>query len=563
MIERRQRSWKTGSLALMLLAVLSLLVIWPLAMLFSDILPGNATDLGTLRELLWDTPLQHAILRTLAVALLAAGLASLIAIPAAFLAVRASAPIRIMVQVIGFLPLTMPPFVSAAVVQHFTGILAKTEAAAPRIENLDVQGSHLALILVFAVHYLPFVLLSLTIGLKRIDRSITGSASNLGASRLYVWRFITLPLATPTYVAGVSLMLLRIFEDVGTPLMLGIEGMLAPQMVLRLQAGGLSDPLLNITALVLFAATVVVATLAWSALSAPLDHTAGERPLEPMRWKPGFVRTTFGLVLLLGLGVLSLAPHLWLLLMSLGADWTDSLIPQAVDPGGYRQILLELLPGLTTTLAYVAGVGILTLLLGIAFALPGTDSGPFGRLSRFAVTSMFAIPGLVLALAYVHAQGLLGLQSPGFAWLALIVVVALKQLPMAQHFIARRLSALRAGELETARSLGASGLRIGLKIVLPSLAGVLGVAFMLGATAALVELSAVLLLIQDTEAPLALDLFRSLLRPDDVQTAALQGVLLLVLTASALLTLYWLMRRRHYRSRPVPPRKATAARKDP
>jgi len=149
---------------------------------------------------------------------------------------------------------------------------------------------------------------------------------------------------------------------------------------------------------------------------------------------------------------------------------------------------------------------------------------------------------------------------PGLAWLTLILVVALKQLPLAQHLVARRLRNLHSGELDSARSLGASGISTGLRIGLPSITAVLAAIFLLGGTAALVELSAVLLLIQDPDAPLALSLFQSMLSPVDVQTAATQGVFLVALTATTLLTLYWFLRRGCYDPKSPRSRKPSVAR---
>jgi len=562
MIERQERGWKRGGLALVVLAMLSLSVLLPLAVLFGGTLPGDATELERLRELLRGAPAQHVMLRTFAVALLACGLASLVAIPLAFVAVRAGKAARVMIHIFGFLPLTMPPFVSAAVLRNFTDALAMADSA-QWLSALNIRGSHLALILVFALHYLPFILFSLMAGLMRIDRSFSESARNLGASRLFVWHRITLPLATPAYVIGASLMVLRILEDVGTPLMLGIEGMLAPQIVLRFGIDDPSDPMLNISALALLAASVIITMLAWSALADPFAATEKDCGSHPARWRGGFGSGVFTLAVLLALGMLGLGPHLWLVLMSVTTAWSDSLTPIAFDPNGYGQLLHAALPGLKKTLAYAAAAGMLTLLLGSVFGSLTRLPGPISRITRFALTSLFAVPGLVLALAYARMQDVLDPQPsgwPGLAWLALILVVALKQLPLARHLVARPLRILHSDRLDAARCLGASGTSTGLRIGLPSITAALAAIFLLGSTAALVELSAVFLLIQVPDAPLAFNLFQSMLSPVDVQTAATQGVWLVGLTATMLLALYWFLRKHCYELKPPRSRKPSVAR---
>lgn len=565
MIERQRRSWKSGSLALLLLAVFTVLVLVPLAMLFGDLLPGGTSGPDLARSMLRDPSLQQVILRTLAVALLACGLASILAIPAAFLFVRSGTPVRILVQIIGLLPLIMPPFVSAAVWRHFAAVAEQT-GAIPLLSGFDVQGNSMALILVFALHYLPFILFSLIAGLTDIERSLAESARNLGAGRAFVWHRITWPLATPAYVVGAALVVLRILEDVGTPLMLGIDDMLAPQIVIRLGISGLADPLLNVSALVLLAASVMVAALAWRALIAP-PGPAGLKPCGGATHRGGFrIGLIIDLPLLLGLGALAMAPHLWLLLMSLGSDWSAGLLPQVYNTDLAQQSVAETLPTLKPTLGYAAGAGLLTLLIGTAFAALTSRQGPATRVVRFAANAMFAVPGIVLALAYAHTQDLLDGQLAGwsgFAWLALMLVVALKQLPLARHLVARRLRELDAGALESAYNLGATRLGGGLRIVLPSLAAAFTLLFLIGFAAAVVELSAVMMLFRDPQAPLALHLFQSLQAPAGTGSAATLGLLLVTLNAAALLLAFGLLRRRCQRPLQSPAYHPAVARKTP
>jgi len=561
MIEPQQRSWKSGSLALLQLVTFLLLVLAPLVMLFADMLPVGSTGLDTARSLLRDQPLQQIILRTLAVALLACGLASILAIPAAFLVVRSSTPVRILVQIIGFLPLTMPPFISAAVLKHFA-LVAENTGGIPLLTGLNLHGNNIALILVFALHYLPFILFSLTAGLTDIDRSLAESARNLGAGRLFAWRRITLPLATPAYVVGAALVILRILEDVGTPLMLGIDGMLAPQIVMRLGVAGLADPLLNISALVLLAASVTVAALAWSALVAP----PGPSGLKPCTGSPPRVGMIFSLPLVFALGMLALAPHVWLLLMSFGRDWSTGLLPGHLTIDGLQLTLSATLPILSDTLSYAAGAGLLTLMVSAAFAASTGRNGQVTRVIRFASNTLFAVPGIVLALAYVHAQGLLDGPFAGWSgltWLALMLVVAFKQLPLARHLVARRLRELHSGDMESAYNLGTTGFAAELRIALPSLAAIFSIVFLIGFAAAMVELSAVLLLFQDPQAPFALHLFRSLQASPVAGNAAMQGLLLVTLNAAALLLAFGLLRRRCQRPLESPAHNPAVVRKAP
>ena len=98
-------------------------------------------------------------------------------------------------------------------------------------------------ILVESIHYFPFILINLSAALNNIDRSMEESAKNLGASGMRLFRRIVFPLAMPGYVTGASLVFLKVFDDLGTPLLLNINNILAPQAYLRITSIGIGDPM--------------------------------------------------------------------------------------------------------------------------------------------------------------------------------------------------------------------------------------------------------------------------------------------------------------------------------
>ena len=97
-------------------------------------------------------------------------------------------------------------------------------------------------IFVQAVHYFPFILINLSAALRNIDRAMEEAAQNLGSSGFRLFRRIVLPLAMPGYVAGASLVFVKVFDDLATPLLLNVKDMLAPQAYLRVTSIGIADP---------------------------------------------------------------------------------------------------------------------------------------------------------------------------------------------------------------------------------------------------------------------------------------------------------------------------------
>ena len=55
----------------------------------------------------------------------------------------------------------------------------------------------------------------------------------------------------PGYVAGASLVFVKVFDDLATPLLLNVKDMLAPQAYLRVTSIGIADPMGYVIAVVL------------------------------------------------------------------------------------------------------------------------------------------------------------------------------------------------------------------------------------------------------------------------------------------------------------------------
>ncbi len=550
MIERQQMTWASASFGLVLLTLFIALIGVPLSQLFSELLPIDGSGLDALRQLLLQSSLPQSSLRTLAVALLVCVLASAFAVPLAMIAVRAHVSLRLLVPLLGLLPLVMPPFVTAAVLLYFADVL--------QLAGLDIwpdewpmSGRLATLVLVYALHFFPVILFSLILGLDRVDRIFYESARNLGAGRFTAWRRVALPLAMPPFVLGAALVSLRVVEDVATPLMLDIDNLLAPQFVLRLAAAGPGDPLLTLAALVMVTLSALIVAFAWSALTPlPMRRAAAACP-QPLRWRHSTGAALLGAPLILILAVLSLAPLLGLGLMSLANHWSGGPLPDPVSLFDYQALLADGLPILRATLAYAVVTGILLLGAGSALGWLSSTPGGLGRFTRATVNGLFAVPGLVLAFACLQTAGQFDWAQgawPDLAWFALAAVVAVKLLPFAAYLVARQRRMLGRGGQESARTLGIAGPALYLRVVLPALVGTLGAVFLIGFAAAAWELTAVLVLLDGSSSPppLTLSIFQTLQTPGGDRTGATQAILLILALLALCAIIYRLLLRRHW-----------------
>ena len=60
----------------------------------------------------------------------------------------------------------------------------------------------------------------------------------------------------PGYIAGASLVFVKVFDDLATPLLLNVKDMLAPQAYLRVTSIGIADPMGYVISVVLIVASV-------------------------------------------------------------------------------------------------------------------------------------------------------------------------------------------------------------------------------------------------------------------------------------------------------------------
>ena len=90
------------------------------------------------------------------------------------------------------------------------------------------------MVLVETLHLFPMITLNVVDALGKIDPSLEEAAESVGARGWRKLWTVTLPLTTPGYVAGALLVFIWTFSDFATPLVLGVQDLLAPQAYLNI-----------------------------------------------------------------------------------------------------------------------------------------------------------------------------------------------------------------------------------------------------------------------------------------------------------------------------------------
>jgi iron(III) transport system permease protein len=528
-------------LALPVAAFILVFLVWPVAtVLHTAFADGQGGfTLGHVGAFLSISLMREAFVNSLVVSLGSVAFATLIAVPLAYLTVRFEFRGAALVQTLGVLPLVMPPFVGAVALQLLFGRngsvnLLLSDAFGIRIPFMDGLNG---VIFVEGLHYFPFILLNLVAALRNIDGAMEEAAQNLGSHGFRLFRRVVFPLAAPGFVAGAALVFVKVFDDLGTPLVLNVTNMLAPQAYLRITSVGLEDPIGYVIAVVMIVFSI--AALAASAqITKGRDYATLTRGGTALSRRPlaGWTAVlAYGWVLLVLALVLS--PHLGLLLLSVAKVWSFSVLPEGLTLSHYAVVLTDSSRMIGNTLLYCTLAAGIDVVLGtvIAYLLLRTRL-PGRQWLDWGASAALAIPGIVLAIGFLRAFRGIELPWVGGAltasWVAIMLAYAVRRLPYAVRSCVAALQQVHASLEEAAQSLGANRRRTARRIVIPLMMGGILAGFVTSFITAAVELSATILLVtSESQAPLSYGIY---LYNQSIATrgpAAALGVIAVVIVA--------------------------------
>jgi iron(III) transport system permease protein len=447
------------------------------------------------------TLMRESFVNSLYVALATVLLSSLIAVPLAYFTVRFEFRGAILIQTLGVLPLVMPAFVGAAAMQLLFGRSGSVNLILQDWFGVSVpimQGLN-GVIFVETLHYFPFILLNLSVALANIDTAMEEAAQNLGARGWRLFRKIVFPLAMPGYVAGASLVFIKVFDDLGTPLVLNVTNMLAPQAYLRVTSIGIEDPIGYVICVLLVAFSIAaMAGSMWYLRGrdyATLQRGGSARERRHLtRLQSALAYGWIGLVLLL-----VLSPHIGVLLLSFAKVWSFSVIPEAYTLENYTTVFRDSGRMIWNTLLYCGLAGLLDVVIGTAIAyLVLRTKLPGRHLLDHLATVALAMPGVVLGIGYLRTFR--DVQLPfteatlTASWLVFVLAYAIRRLPYALRSCTAALQQVHISLEEAAHNLGASRSRTIVRVVVPMMAGGIAAGFVTSFITAAVEISETILL---------------------------------------------------------------------
>jgi len=458
---------------------------------------------------------RESFFNSLGVALASTLFASIIAVPLAYLTVRFEFRGAVLIQTLGVLPLIMPPFVGAVALQLIFGRSGSVNLLLDDWLGftIPIMDGLVGVTFVESIHYFPFILLNLVAAMRNIDGAMEESALNLGARGWRLFRRVIFPLAMPGYLAGAALVFVKVFDDLGTPLVMGVTNMLAPQAYLRITSVGVDDPLGYVISVIMIGFSILALWLAARVMKgrdyATLQKGGGALQKRRLSaWESVLAYGWIALVL-----AVTLAPHVGILLMSFAKVWSFSVLPDAYTLEHYATVFSDASGMIGNTLLYCVLAAGLDVVLGTAIAyLILRTRLPARQWLDWLASAALAIPGLVLAIGYLRLFK--GVHVPFtdklviHSWVLIMLAYAVRRLPYALRSCMAALQQVHVSLEEAAQSLGASRLSSIRRVVVPLMAGGILAGFVTSFITAAVELSATLLLVStESQAPMSLGIY--------------------------------------------------------
>ena len=521
-------------------AFLILFLVYPLGRVFYDAVTDEAGrwTLANFHEFFTDRFYLRSLWHSMILGVATVIASSVLGITVAFLLVRYDFVGRNLFSYLTMIPIISPPLVG---VLGFTFILGRAGTVNVLLMDLFdllrpvnfLYGIH-GVVLVETLHLFPMITLNVVDALGKVDPSLEEAAESVGArgwSKL--WR-VTLPLTTPGYVAGALLVFIWTFSDFATPLVLGVQDLLAPQAYLnivqfvdrRIFRMGIVISALMVLLAVLFllAARHYVAIKDYSSLA---YSRVTRRRLSAGR--QALVVTFLSLLLLL-----SFIPYVGVTLASVGKGWALTPLPVAYTLQYYERVIVETPKYILNSFLYSGLAVVVCVLVGVPIAWLLARSTVPGRGALDAVnTLILAVPGTALGIAYIRA---FHFDLPGFDrgltsfWIVMPLVLAVRRLPYTVRGSFASLLLVHRSLEEAAGSVGASGLRTFRDVTLPLIWKGILVGGLFSFMTSLQEASAVLFLALGGWESITNGIFAFYIAGSANEAAAL-GVILIVVAA--------------------------------
>ena len=403
------------SLAALLWLVIAFLVIYPLSILVLESFKIAGTDSWGIKnylEFFQDTYYLKTFGNTLLLSTLVLLTTTVFGVPLAYILARYRHWGKTVFTALILLPIVLPAFAGVFAFIIFFGKFGTMNLLLMEIGLIKtpvnfIYGIH-GLVFIQSLHMLPFIVLGLSAGFTNIDPCFEEAAEVEGASGFRRFFTVTLPLCTPSYLAGAVIVFLWPFTDWLTPLILGQVDFLPSVAYINIayHFTDMHRKYMGIVAVVVAAIVCITLFLLarWWVERKKYTGLSKGTTSEGRVIEPGPLVKSGAYVYIIFISILVLLIPIVLGLSAFSRRWVFEPLPTYWTLENFRVILLES-PGLIKNSFLFSGIA---LFFGIAFGLPAAylivrTRVPGKDALDFVITLMLAFPGIAVGVGYLLA----------------------------------------------------------------------------------------------------------------------------------------------------------------
>lgn len=457
----------------------------------------------------------------------------------AFLLERYDFPGRRVLSILVLVPMALPPLVGVLSFTFLYGESGIIPRGLQHLFNLEQVPFKLkgvwGVIVVHTFTMYTYFYLTASAAIKGLDPSLEEAATNLGASRIRIWRKIILPMLTPSIVAAALLVFMISIASYTAPLIFGVERTMTMQIYLSRTNGNL-DMAATQSTILSFVSISFLIIMRWYQNRRNYQNLSKGISVHRSEVKSKAMKVVSVILSFVGVLIL-LLPILTLILISLSVDgtWTTQVLPPEytfdhykalfTDERTWRPIWNSLQMGFVATLGNIVfgvaaayamvrlnfkGKTLLDILIMVPWALPGTVVA-VNLIAAFSEENIFAFNQVLI----------------GTFWI-LPLAYFIRHLPLVFRSTSASLMQMDQSIEEASRSLGAGWWMTFRKIVLPlTLTGILA-GTLLAFVQSIGEFVASILIYSTSTMPLSVAIFQKMYA-FKFGTACAYGVLQIIL----------------------------------
>ncbi|GGI03385.1 ABC transporter permease [Egicoccus halophilus] len=173
------------------------------------------TPWSGLGPLLSEPRVLQALRLSVVTSLASLALSVVLGVPLAWLLARTDFPGKRLLRALCVLPMVLPPVVGGVALLTAFGRRGVVGAPLERWTGVSLPFTTLGVVLAVTFVAMPFLVVTVEAGFRAVDGRLEDAAATLGASRLTVFRRVTLPLLAPSLLAGMALAWARALGEFG------------------------------------------------------------------------------------------------------------------------------------------------------------------------------------------------------------------------------------------------------------------------------------------------------------------------------------------------------------